>query len=132
MKMNSLLRALFGCALSLSVSIAVGQTITGSINGEVTDPSGAVVPGAHVVAANLDTGVSTAAITNDDGLYQHQLSAHRPLPGVGRRERVFARNPAAAFTLEVQQTAKLRREAGGGQRHNQRERLCCGADPEYR
>ena len=35
--------------------MASGQTITGNINGRVTDPSGAVVVGAEVTAINLST-----------------------------------------------------------------------------
>jgi len=106
MKTNFLLRALVGCALSLSVPFAIAQTITGSITGEVTDPSGAVVVGAHVVAANLDTGVSTAAITNDDGLYQINF-----LP-IGHYQvsvdaNGFEHATLPPFTLEVQQTAKF-------------------------
>ena len=50
---------LFGCAVALSVSLpaAMAQTVTGSITGEVTDPSGAVISKAHVTAENIDTGV---------------------------------------------------------------------------
>jgi hypothetical protein len=45
------------------------QTITGSILGTVTDPSGAVVSGAKVNATNTSTGVVTTTTTNSDGLY---------------------------------------------------------------
>ena len=62
---------LFGCAVALSVSLpaAMAQTVTGSITGEVTDPSGAVISKAHVTAENIDTGVKTEATTNDAGAY---------------------------------------------------------------
>ena len=65
MKTN-FLRIAFGCALALlaCIPIAHGQTVTGSITGEVTDPSGAVVAGAQVVAHNLDTGVDYPAKSN--------------------------------------------------------------------
>ena len=49
--------------------IAKAQTITGSVNGTVTDPSGAVIPNAKVTATNTDTGVATATTTNNDGIY---------------------------------------------------------------
>ncbi len=54
---TNFLRLLFGCALLLLVNVfsAPAQTVTGSITGEVADPSGAVIPGARVVAHNLDT-----------------------------------------------------------------------------
>jgi len=41
--------------LSLVAVFAFGQAETGSISGVVTDPSGAVVSGASVVATNLAT-----------------------------------------------------------------------------
>ena len=48
---------------------AEAQTITGSVNGTVTDPSGSVVPNAKVTATNVDTGVPTISTTNNDGNY---------------------------------------------------------------
>jgi Carboxypeptidase regulatory-like domain len=43
---------------------------TSSITGTVTDPTGAVVPGAHVSVVQTETGVTQASVTNGDGLYQ--------------------------------------------------------------
>ncbi|HEV2172874.1 MAG TPA: carboxypeptidase-like regulatory domain-containing protein, partial [Nitrospira sp.] len=58
------------CLVSiLCLASAAGQTVTASITGTVTDPSGAVVPGAKVVAENVATGVKTSAQTNSDGVY---------------------------------------------------------------
>lgn len=57
-------------AILLAVPGLLAQTVTGNITGEVTDPSGAVVPGAQVVAHNLDTGVASPATTNSVGLYR--------------------------------------------------------------
>src|SRR5271155_2247408 len=45
------------------------QTITGNINGTVTDPSGAVIPGAKVTATNTETNVQTPTTSNNDGIY---------------------------------------------------------------
>ncbi|HTF72570.1 MAG TPA: carboxypeptidase-like regulatory domain-containing protein, partial [Edaphobacter sp.] len=45
------------------------QTVTGAVTGTVTDPSGAVVPGATVVAINVATTVRTPATTNSSGVY---------------------------------------------------------------
>ncbi|MGC2658055.1 MAG: TonB-dependent receptor [Bryobacteraceae bacterium] len=42
---------------------------TGELKGTVTDPSGAVVPGAAVSIRNVQTGVVTPATTNQSGLY---------------------------------------------------------------
>lgn len=41
----------------------------GTIQGTITDPGGAVVPGATVVVTNVATGVETTKQTNDAGIY---------------------------------------------------------------
>jgi hypothetical protein len=68
---TNLTQLVWGFALSVCVCVpaAMAQTVTGSITGEVTDQSGAVVSGAKVTAHNLDTGVDTSAQTNSDGVY---------------------------------------------------------------
>src|SRR5882762_584642 len=45
------------------------NTNSGDIRGTVTDSSGAIVSGATVSVANLDTGVTRELVTNDQGLY---------------------------------------------------------------
>jgi hypothetical protein len=59
--------ALIVCALAFTSSHA--QTITGDVNGTVTDPAGAVVVGANVTVTNVDTGVKVASVTNGAGVY---------------------------------------------------------------
>src|SRR5271167_2496947 len=49
--------------------VSRAQTITATVNGTVTDPSGAVVANAKVTATNVDTGVATFSTTNNDGIY---------------------------------------------------------------
>ncbi|MGA9672433.1 MAG: TonB-dependent receptor [Terracidiphilus sp.] len=107
MKTN-FLRIAFGCVLALSacVAIAHGQTVTGSITGEVTDPNGAVAAGAHVVAHNLDTGVDSYAITNATGVFRIEF-----LP-IGNYQVVVTANgfnteTLRPFALEVLQTANF-------------------------
>lgn len=56
------------CALILCWAGA-GQTSTSSINGVVSDPSGAVIPGARVTATQEATGASFRQTTTDAGLY---------------------------------------------------------------
>jgi hypothetical protein len=46
------------------------QKITGDIAGDVTDSTGAVVPGARVVAVNNGTGLSRTATTSGTGSYR--------------------------------------------------------------
>ena len=50
--------------------IAVAQVTTGSLQGVVTDPNKAVVPGATVKITNVDTGQTREATTNDEGFYR--------------------------------------------------------------
>ena len=45
------------------------QTATGEITGQITDPSGAVVPKADVEIQNTGTGIHWKAATNDSGYY---------------------------------------------------------------
>ncbi len=45
------------------------QGPTGAIAGVLTDPDGAVVPAAHVVITNKDTGLSRTSIASTDGSY---------------------------------------------------------------
>lgn len=42
------------------------QSTTATLNGQVTDPRGAVVPNAAVEAVNIDTGVASATRSNGD------------------------------------------------------------------
>ncbi|HZP05317.1 MAG TPA: TonB-dependent receptor [Terracidiphilus sp.] len=99
-------------ALSLAAALfslcgmAFAQTITGNINGRVTDPSGAVVPGAQVTATNVSTNVSTSTVTNKDGLYSLRF-----LPvgqyAVTFEASGFNRTVMPGITLEVAQTVEV-------------------------
>jgi hypothetical protein len=62
-----LLTVIFGAALTLHAQNVV---LTGSLSGRISDPSGAVVPGASVLVRSLATGVEQAATTNHAGAYQ--------------------------------------------------------------
>ncbi len=55
-----------GLFLALGLAWA---SITGSISGMVTDPTGAVISGASVVATDTQTGVKTAVTTDTKGFY---------------------------------------------------------------
>jgi hypothetical protein len=64
----------FSCVLGLlffliAVNAGWAQT-TGTIRGSVTDPSGALVPGASVTAAQSDTHVTRTVTTNESGDYE--------------------------------------------------------------
>src|SRR6266849_7125021 len=57
---------LAAAALILSGS-ALGQTA--GITGLITDPNGAAIPGAAITARNVNTGIDTETITNNQGYY---------------------------------------------------------------
>ena len=70
-------------------------SITGSISGVVTDPSGAVVVGAQVVATDTQTGIHTTQMTDDKGFYN------------------FAALPIGTYDLEVSRAGfKTSRRSG--------------------
>lgn len=58
--------ALAGC---FYCQTALAQSTTGSMNGIVTDTTGAVIAGANVTATDLSTGAVRSAMTNSAGFY---------------------------------------------------------------
>lgn len=84
MKLNHLSKSVYlrafryFSAIALSACLAWGQTTTGALSGTVSDPAGAVVPGAKVEVVNQSTGVVTPLLTNDAGLYKAAFL----LPGI--------------------------------------------------
>ncbi len=85
---------------------AFAQTVTGSITGEVTDSSGAVIPNATVTAIAVETGVKTLVQTDKAGVYtvrflpigQYKLST----TAAG-----FSEKLTEPFALEINQTVKI-------------------------
>jgi len=64
----------FCSALLSAAALAFGQAGgTGTIQGTVTDPSGAAIPAASVTAANLGTGIKTERKTTEAGFFAIQL-----------------------------------------------------------
>jgi hypothetical protein len=102
------LRHILGASLGvlLALSSASGQTVTGSITGLVTDPSGAVVVGAKVTAEYAATSVKTSAQTNGAGVYTIRF-----LPigtySLTIEAKGFATQKVPPFALEIDQTAKV-------------------------
>jgi hypothetical protein len=61
-------------ALLLAAAVAFGQAGgTGTIQGSVTDPSGAAIPAASVTATNVGTGIKTERKTTEAGFFALQL-----------------------------------------------------------
>lgn len=92
------------CILSLALSVLAG--VSGSISGTVTDPTGRVIPGATVVALNVDTGFKNSTETNSEGFYSF------PVLPVGRytvqiQARGFARLEEKGLVLDVNSALRV-------------------------
>src|SRR5215510_12880811 len=79
-------------------SRAVGQTVTGTLQGTVTDLSGAVVSGVEIVLHNVETGQERTLKTNSEGFY---VASFVPL---GRYNITVSR---AGFTNSVQDSIEI-------------------------
>jgi hypothetical protein len=107
MKTN-LLRTL---ALSLATVLMCGmlgraQTVTATVTGLVTDPTGAIIPGAKVVAHNMDTGIDSTATSDLAGLYR---ISYLPIGSyeITVNSQGFGQRTIPAFQLEALQTANF-------------------------
>src|SRR3989442_9399254 len=60
----------FAVLLSLAAFAAAQSGATGSVEGVVTDSSGAVLPGVTVIVRNMDTNVPREAVTESNGRYR--------------------------------------------------------------
>ena len=82
-------------ALLLAAGVpAAAQTVTGTIQGTVTDTSGAVLPGVTVTIRNTDTGAERVVVTNESGLY------NAPFVQIGRYTVTAALQGFGAVTRE--------------------------------
>ncbi|HWO33330.1 MAG TPA: carboxypeptidase-like regulatory domain-containing protein, partial [Candidatus Acidoferrum sp.] len=82
------------------------QEVTASITGTVTDPSGAAVTGAKVIATSGERGIVYTATTNDSGLYRlSELPAGTYDLKVEKSG--FAVVSFPAFVLTVNQSARI-------------------------
>src|SRR3954453_3652092 len=68
----------FAAVLTLIPSLLAAQEVRGVITGQIKDPSGSVVPDAHVTVVENETGARVLTKTNQDGLYEVSFL----LPGV--------------------------------------------------
>jgi hypothetical protein len=93
-------------ALLLISSRLLAQETTGTLQGTVTDPSGAVSPGVSIVATNLATNVSREAKSDASGLYSirflpaGEYSVTATLQG-------FKVQKVERMVLQVQQVARV-------------------------
>ena len=69
-----MLRRTFGVVGATVIALFLGTALyaqqdLGIVTGTVRDPSGAVVPGAEVIAQRAETGVETKVLSGADGIY---------------------------------------------------------------
>jgi hypothetical protein len=69
MSARPLLRALAAGVL-LAATVSWGQEARGGISGRVTDPQGALVPGARIAVTNTATNETRRSVSNDTGYYE--------------------------------------------------------------
>ncbi|HJU56671.1 MAG TPA: TonB-dependent receptor, partial [Pyrinomonadaceae bacterium] len=110
------------CLLCLLISLASSppvfaqsQITTGVVQGTVSDPNGAVLPGATVEVVNLETNLTKNVTTDDDGRFSFlQLPSGRYSLTVSKDG--FAKLVQESFPLTVGQTISLNLEMKvGGQ-----------------
>jgi hypothetical protein len=104
-RMIAVARACFCSVLFIFTGIgAFGQAGRGGISGTVTDPNGAVIPGAQVVLLNKATGVSQHTVTSGAGLYAF-ISLNPGAYQVTVSQTGFASVARDNVTVNVDQTA---------------------------
>ena len=113
----------FAVALLISIP-SVAQTVTGTMNGTVTDKSGGSLPGVTVTIRNVETGLDRVVVTDKAGFYnatflplgRYNVQAELAGFGSGRHVNVpvdlnttvvqdFVLNPAVAETVTVNANA---------------------------
>lgn len=94
------------CCFLVSPLVMKAQTITGTINGVVTDGNGGVLANATVTAKNVATGVETTVTANAAGQYSLRFLQIGQYT-VKVTSQGFKTFQSPAFTLEVNQTAKV-------------------------
>src|SRR6185437_991805 len=69
MSIKQIMMIMLALVLGVFLVPSHAQVLYGSVTGNVTDPSGAVVPGAHVEALNVATGVKRDTTSDSSGIY---------------------------------------------------------------
>jgi hypothetical protein len=95
-----------GAVLCLASFSLKAQTINASITGLVTDPSGAAIPNARVVATNAATNVSVATQSNTAGVFTI-LFLPAANYNISAETQGFKKLTVGPFKLDVNQTARI-------------------------
>ncbi len=93
-------------ALVLSAALALAQAGRGSINGLVSDPAGAVVPGAQITLLNQATGLTEHTVTSAAGLYSF-ISLNPGVYRVTASQKGFASVARDKVTVSVDQVTEV-------------------------
>ena len=114
-KFSAMLSAVFACLL-LFAAATFAQQITATVTGTVSDPAGAVVPGATITITSIETGLIKTAVSSDSGNYTVAFLQ----PGsynIAVSKTGFETITKENITLEVAQTAGIDLTLGisGGQ-----------------
>lgn len=92
-------RTLCFVTMCLAASACWAQETRGTITGKISDPSGAVIPGASVVVTNTAMGTKAILTTNQGGIYQ----ATYLIPGIYQVEA-----SSAGFRKAMRENIELR------------------------
>ena len=94
MKLNNLYARL-AVALLCATSVLLGQAVTGTLLGTVTDSTGATVPNAKVSITEVNTGTNRSTTTSEAGTY------------------TFSDLPSGNYTVSAEQTGFKRTQRNG-------------------
>lgn len=70
MRLKQIALLIFAFVVGVALIPVHAQVLYGSLTGNVTDPSGAVVPSAHIEALNVATGIKRETTSDASGIYQ--------------------------------------------------------------
>ena len=97
---------LVACLLIFFSAAAFAQAGRGSVSGTVTDPGGALVPGAQVTLLNPATGVALHTVTSGAGLYSF-ISLNPGIYQVTASQSGFANTVRDKIAVSVDQTTEV-------------------------
>src|SRR5690606_3131901 len=97
-----------GMVLAAACPAVAQQTVgDASVRGRVTDPSGAVLPGAEVSVRHVPTAVTQQAVTDEDGRFHFAYLRIGPselevrFPGFATSRRLLTLDAGSAFDIPV-------------------------------
>lgn len=104
---------LFFMVLIIAFAAAHAQESRGTISGTVTDPQGAVVPGAAVSVVNAETNVALRAVSNETGFFEVNL-LNPGMYSVSVEAPGFKKAMRSGLQLEVAGRLELRLASSSG------------------